>query len=77
MHRELLGALSESDKEAYLGPLESGKVRPALITLDDELLALGPRFSSFLRTHYASSDGLFYFPTPTPPSTTDEKRPAR
>ena len=30
MHRELLGALSETDKDAYLGPLESGKVRPAL-----------------------------------------------
>jgi hypothetical protein len=73
MHRELLGALSESDKDAYLGPLESGKVRPSLITVDDELLALGPRFSSFLRTHYASSDGLFYFPTPNPSTTADEK----
>ena len=74
MHRELLAALSESDKDAYLGPLESGQVRPALITLDDELLALGPRFSSFLRTHYASSDGLFYFPIRTPPATIDENR---
>ena len=73
MHRELLAALSESDKDAYLGPLESGQVRPALITLDDELMALGPRFSSFLRTHYASSDGLFYFPIRTPPTTIDEK----
>jgi len=77
MHRELLGALSESDKDAYLGPLESGRVRPSLITLDDELLALGPRFSSFLRTHYVSSDGLFYFPLRTPPTTLDENPPSR
>jgi 4-amino-4-deoxy-L-arabinose transferase-like glycosyltransferase len=77
MHRELLGALSESDKDAYLGPLESGKVRPALITLDDELMALGPRFSSFLRTHYATSDGLFYFPIRTPPATIDQNPPSR
>jgi len=25
-----------------------------------------------LRTHYASSDGLFYFPLATPPTTIDE-----
>jgi len=73
MHRELLGALSESDKDAYLAPLESGKVRPSLITLDDELLALGPRFSAFLRARYASSDGLFYFPIRSP--ATDPKAP--
>lgn len=74
MHRELLGALPDRDKEAYLGPLESGKVRPSLITLDDELLALGPRFSTFLRTHYVTNDGLFYFPLRTPPTTTDQNR---
>jgi 4-amino-4-deoxy-L-arabinose transferase-like glycosyltransferase len=73
MHRELLGALSESDKDAYLAPLESGKVRPSLITLDDELLALGPRFSAFLRARYASRDGLFYFPIRS--AATDPKAP--
>jgi hypothetical protein len=77
MHRELLGALSESDKDSYLAPLESGRVRPALITLDDELMALGPRFTAFLRAHYATSDGLFYFPTRTPPTPTDAKRHSR
>jgi hypothetical protein len=62
MHRELLVMLSDADKDAYLGALESGKVRPSLITLDDELLALGPRFVSFLRRNYVSDDGVFYFP---------------
>ncbi len=74
MHRELLGALSQSDKDAYLVPLETGAVKPALITLDDELLALGPRFTSFLHAHYASSDGLFYFPAPSRSTTTHETR---
>jgi len=63
MHSELLAMLSEHDKDAYLDALESGKVRPALITLDEELVRLGPRFMSFLRAHYVSSDGLFYFPS--------------
>ena len=62
MHRELLAMLSPADKDAYLGPLESGKVRPALITMDDELVALGPRFLSFVRQNYVSEDGVFYFP---------------
>jgi hypothetical protein len=67
MHRELLVMLSESDKESYLGPLESGSVRPSLITLDDELRALGPRFLRFVRGNYETSDGLFYFPARTSP----------
>ncbi len=75
MHRELLGALSASAIDAYLEPLESGKVRPSLITLDDELLALGPRFSRFLHAHYASSDGLFYLPRPSPPTTDEPRQP--
>ncbi len=77
MHRELLAMLSASEKESYLGPLESGKVRPSLITLDDELIALGPRFLRFLRTHYETTDGLFYFPTRSLPATTEEKRQSR
>jgi hypothetical protein len=62
MHGELRAMLTQADKDAYLGALESGRVRPALITLDEELVALGPRFLSFLRQHYVSDDGLFYFP---------------
>ena len=62
MHGEVRAMLTQADKDAYLGPLERGEVRPALITLDDELRALGPRFLSFVRQHYVSADGLFYFP---------------
>ena len=62
MHSELLAMLSEQDKDAYLGALESGRVRPSLITLDEELVGLGPRFLRFLRTNYVSDDGLFYRP---------------
>ncbi len=76
MHRELLVMLSESDKESYLGPLESGRVRPSLITLDDELMALGPRFLRFVRRNYQTSDGLFYFPVQTPPPATGGEHPS-
>jgi len=62
MHGELRAMLTQADKDAYLAPLESGKIRPALITLDAELVALGPRLLSFVRQHYVSADGLFYFP---------------
>jgi hypothetical protein len=69
MHGELLPMLSTRDVDACLDALESGRARPALITLDDELTALGPRFLRFVHTHYASRDGLFYFPigTGSPP----------
>jgi hypothetical protein len=65
MHRELQVSLSEGEKDAYLGALTSGRVRPALITLDDELRALGPRFVQFVQRHYVSADGLFYLPVNT------------
>ena len=68
MHSELLVMLSERDKDAYLGALESGSVKPSLITLDVELMALGPRFLRFVRNNYATQDGLFYFPAQTRPA---------
>ena len=60
MHRELQVSLSEREKDAYFDALE--RARPPLITLDDELRALGPRFLDFLRRNYVSDDGLFYRP---------------
>jgi 4-amino-4-deoxy-L-arabinose transferase-like glycosyltransferase len=68
MHRELQVSLPKSEKDAYLEALTSGRVKPALITLDDELRALGPRFVDFVQRHYVSSDGLFYFPAAAKPS---------
>jgi len=62
MHREVLAMLSDADLDRYLRPLESGTARPALITLDDELRALGPRFMRFLQNNYVSRDGMFYMP---------------
>jgi len=62
MHREVLAMLSDEEKDAYLAPLESGRVRPSMIALDVELVALGPRFVHFLRSNYVSHNGLFYFP---------------
>jgi hypothetical protein len=62
MHSELLAMLTTSEREAYLDALTSGSDRPALITLDDELRALGPRFLDFVRRNYESFGGLFYLP---------------
>jgi 4-amino-4-deoxy-L-arabinose transferase-like glycosyltransferase len=64
MHGELMAMLSEKDVGVCLDALESGRVRPSLITLDDELPALGSRFMRFLLRNYVSNDGLFYRPRP-------------
>ena len=62
MHRELQVTLSEREKDAYVDALTTGKVRPALIALDDELRALGPRLVSYVERNYVSSDGVLYLP---------------
>jgi len=62
MHSELLAMLSAPQKAAYIDALTSGRVHPALIALDDELKALGPRFLDFVHTRYVTDDGLFYRP---------------
>jgi len=62
MHGELLVMLTPSERNAYLDAVMSSRNRPALIALDDELRALGPRFLQFVQRNYVSSDGLFYLP---------------
>ena len=63
MHSELLAMLSEKQRAAYMDALETGRARPALIVLTEDLIALGPRFLSFVRQNYVTDDGLFYRPT--------------
>ena len=47
--------------DAYVDALESGKIQPRVIAMDEHLAALGPRFMSFVKRDYVSSDGFFYF----------------
>jgi len=61
IHDELLPMLSPDRVDAYLDDLETGKIRPRLIALDEHLVALGPRFLAFVRRHYLSNDGFLYF----------------
>ncbi len=68
MHRELLAMLTERELDSYLGALESGRSRPSLVALDDELKALGPRLIRFLEQRYVTDDGLFYRPALAPQS---------
>jgi asparagine N-glycosylation enzyme membrane subunit Stt3 len=77
MHSELLAMLSEREKDAYLDALESGRVRPSLIALDVELMALGPRFGHFVQTRYVTTDGVFYLPARTAPPTNGVDCPSR
>jgi len=62
MHGDLLPMLTEQQRERYVDALETGQARPALITLDQNLIDLGPRFVAFVRQHYVTDDGLFYRP---------------
>jgi 4-amino-4-deoxy-L-arabinose transferase-like glycosyltransferase len=61
LHAELLDMLSRQQVDAYMDALESGKIRPKLIALDENLIALGTRFLRFVNRNYVSSDGFFYF----------------
>jgi hypothetical protein len=61
IHDELLPMLPRSRVDAFLEALESGKVRPKLIALDQHLVALGPRFLAFVKSRYESHDGFLYF----------------
>jgi hypothetical protein len=67
MHSELQAMLTENEKEAYLDAITSDADRPALIALDVELRALGPRFLEFVGRNYVSQGGLFYLPAEPSP----------
>ena len=60
IHDEVLPMLPRERVEAYLDDLESGKIRPRLIALDEHLVALGPRFLTFVERNYLSDDGFLY-----------------
>jgi hypothetical protein len=60
IHDEVLPMLPREQVDAYLDELESGKIRPRLIALDEHLVALGPRFLAFVERNYRSDDGFLY-----------------
>jgi hypothetical protein len=62
IHSELWAMLTPAQKAAYVDALTSGRAKPALVTLDNELRAIGPRFLQWLHENYVSRDGLFYLP---------------
>jgi hypothetical protein len=62
MHSELLAMLTAREREAYLDALTSDAGKPALIALDVELAALGPRFLRFVRDNYVRAEGPFFLP---------------
>jgi hypothetical protein len=70
LHEEAVAMLPRERVDAYVDALESGKIRPRLIAMDENLPLLGSRFLRFVKSHYTSSDGFFYFSNP------DSSRPA-
>jgi len=70
MHPELRAMVSKQEIDGYAKALETGKIRPALITLDRDLAGLGPRFVAFVRRNLVTRDGLFYRPTRAHPEAT-------
>lgn len=61
LHSETLAMLPRPQLAAYLTALELGKIQPRLIAMDWNLRTLGPRFESFVRSHYFTNDGFLYF----------------
>ncbi len=76
MHSELLAMLTEHEREAYLDALTRDQDRPALIALDVELVALGPRFLRFVRDNYRRAEGPFFLPRVNADFGTGSRRPA-
>jgi hypothetical protein len=56
LHGELVDRLPRIQVDAYLNALERGRIRPKLIAMDENLVALGPRFLSFVKRNYVSRD---------------------
>ena len=61
LHEETRAMLPAAQWNAYLDALESGRIRPKLIVMDENLEVLGPRFQAFVHERYASDDGVLYF----------------
>jgi hypothetical protein len=61
LHDESVEMLPREQLDAYLDALESGRIRPRLIAMDDHLTLLGSRFLRFVSANYVSKDGFFYF----------------
>jgi hypothetical protein len=60
LHDEMLDMLPRERVDAYLDALESGKIEPRLIAMDQRLYRLGSRFVRFVQTNYVAHDELFY-----------------
>jgi hypothetical protein len=61
LHEESVPMLPRKQVDVYLDALENGTIRPRLIVMDQNLIALGSRFVRFVKSNYVSSDDLLYF----------------
>jgi len=56
LHGEMVDRLPREQVNAYLDALESGRIRPRLIAMDENLVALGSRFLRFVKTNYVGKE---------------------
>ncbi len=56
LHGELVDRLPREQVDAYLDALESGRIRPRLIAMDENLVTLGSRFLRFVKRNYVNRD---------------------
>jgi hypothetical protein len=56
LHGEFVDRLPREQVDAYLVALESGRIRPRLIAMDENLVTLGSRFLRFVKTNYVRRD---------------------
>ena len=56
LHPEVRGMLPPKDLERFLEDLESGKIKPRLVAMDNNLRALSPRFVAFVKRYYEPAD---------------------
>ena len=52
LHEEIRGMLSDQQKDQLLKDLQSGKINPLLVNLDEDLVQLSPKITSYFKENY-------------------------
>lgn len=60
VHEELVPMISRQRLAAFEADLAAGRIRPKLIALDENLVALGSPLVRFVKKNYVSNDGFLY-----------------
>jgi len=56
LHEEIRGMLSDQQRDQLLKDLQSGKINPFLVNLDEDLVQLSPEITAYFKEHYQPVD---------------------